>query len=177
MQSYRSLVAIYSPLLTAGKSGMLSLTHAYLDDAAKLVINSGGILGAWSRGKKGFAALKEVLGWVSFRSKFSLAASATPVESACVDTCAFLTLALKTEKIVQKILPRIPDSDVRVQIDIDVDAYGRLLALQEDYRTLANALTDPISIKDVVRKTGRSELHVFYRVHQLLKTGIAILVL
>ncbi|MGB5984868.1 MAG: hypothetical protein WBG37_06135 [Desulfobacterales bacterium] len=94
-----------------------------------------------------------------------------------MDTCRILTLALKTEKTILKILPRIPDSDVRVQIDLDVDAYGRLLELHDGYRDLADKLFDPLSIREIVCKSGLSELHVFYRVHQLLAAGIAILVL
>ncbi|MGB5984867.1 MAG: hypothetical protein WBG37_06130 [Desulfobacterales bacterium] len=53
MQTYQSLYAIYSPILSAGKSGVLSLTHAYLDDSARLVINCGGIVNTWTKGKKG----------------------------------------------------------------------------------------------------------------------------
>jgi hypothetical protein len=177
VQTYQSLYAIYSPILSAGKSGVLSLSHAYLDDSARLVINCGGIVNAWTRGKKGYAALKEILGWVSFHSRFSLGAPVTSVQSAPVDTCRILTLALKTEKTILKILPRIPDSDVRVQIDLDVDAYGRLLELHDGYRDLADKLFDPLSIREIVCKSGLSELHVFYRVHQLLAAGIAILVL
>jgi len=167
---YQALLPIVKPLIFEGKSGILTITHKY-DDQAKLYVREGIIEQGKTSKLEGKKAVAACLRWVNISTSFDEGLSESYNPDPEIDTNDILSFLEKSAKNIGVIQKRIPDDQAIFQIDSQkLNAATKLSA---DDLKIALLFDGRKSIEDILPLAGKSELAVLTHTCRLIMAGVA----
>ncbi len=170
---YRSLYKILNPLVKLRSKGILRVWHEYGSDA-EIFLSDGLIQGIRVGEKSGKNATNALIGWVSISDEFSEGETPRPGHGPGIDTDGLLTMLAKVEKRVGMIKKLVPENDAVFRLK-PTEMMGEMKFSPQKLKVVI-AISGKRSVKEIVLKSGLSELWALSIISQLCQQGLALMV-
>jgi len=167
---YQPLLPVVKPLIFEGKSGILTITHKY-GDQARLYVREGIIEHGTTNRLEGKNAVATCLRWVNITTSFDEGQTEPFSTDSEIDTNDVLSFLEKSAKNIAVIQKRIRDDQAIFQIDSQ--KLNTATKLSADDLKIALLFDGKKTIEEILPLAGKSELAVLTHTCRLIMAGVA----
>jgi len=170
---YRSLYKILNPLVKMQSKGILKIQHEYGSDA-EIFLSDGLIQSVKVGERNGKDAINALIGWVSISDEFTDDETIGPGHGSGIDTDELLTMLAKVDKRVGMIKKLVPGNDAVFRVTPN-EMIGEMNFSPQKLKVII-AISGKRTVKEIVLKSGLSELLVLSIIGELCQQGLALMV-